>query len=628
MKGSLLFMEKIKTNWQKYAVIAITLCLFVFQMMAMSFAKIPVMAHRIIFLALVMMLVYIKEPKNSIEKVVNYIAVALLLATIVYVMLNSQRIATRIVFVHPLTFADKFLGISLIVILLEATRRIGGNVLFGLVLLFAVYGFLGKFIPGPLSHSGFTIKTFVESNFMSTGGIFGSPTGAVIEYVFYFLLFTAFLEISGGGKLFIDASLKIAGKQRGGTAKAAVIAAGLMGMISGSAVANVVAVGSLTIPIMKENGFEGDVGGGIMAAASTGGQLMPPIMGAAAFVMAETIGLSYGKIAVAAALPALFYYFGIYVMVDMYAQKNGLKGLSKEQLPNLKESVKIYGLMLIPLVVLIYFIAIGKSIMTSCLNSTVLLIVLSMVRKETRMVPKIILDALVMTVKGLPSITVPCAAAGIIISTVISSSLATKFSSVFVAISQGNIMINLIATMIVCIILGMGMPTISSYIIVSMLLVPTIIGLGVPVLAAHMFAFYFALLSFVTPPVALCAYTAAGISGSDPSKTGWKAFKYTFAGFIIPYIFIFDQALLMEGNVLNIVWDVVTTILATWVLAGAIQGWYFTKATKILRVMGVVSAVLMITPNEIQDMIGIVIGVLILIISYREKKSNANITVG
>lgn len=613
-------MEKIKTEWQKYVTIIIALCLFVFQMLAMSFAKIPVMAHRMIFLALVLILVYIKKPKNLYEKITNYISLPFLLLIIVYVVFNSQRIATRIVFVHPLLFVDKLIGICLIVLLLEATRRIGGNVLFGLVLFFVGYGFSGKYIPGPLSHSGFTVKTFIESNFMSTGGIFGSPTGAVIEYVFYFLLFTAFLEVSGGGKLFIDVSLKVAGRSRGGTAKAAVIAAGLMGMISGSAVANVVAVGSLTIPIMKENNFDADVSGGIMAAASTGGQLMPPIMGAAAFVMAETIGISYGKIAIAATLPALFYYLGIYIMVDMYAQKNGLKGLSKDKLPNLKESVKTYGLMMIPLVVLIYYIAIGKSIMTSCLNSTVLLIALSLVRKETRMLPGKILKALVLTIKGLPSITVPCAAAGIIISTVISSSLATKFSSVFVAISQGNIMLNLIATMVVCIILGMGMPTISSYIIVSMLLVPTIVGLGIPVLAAHMFAFYFALLSFVTPPVALCAYTAAGISGSDPSKTGWKAFKYTFAGFIVPFIFIFDQALLMEGNPLNIIWDVVTTILATWVLAGAIQGWYFTKASKLWRAIGLISALLMITPSETQDMIGLVLAVIVLIASFRKRK--------
>lgn len=615
-------MEKIKTEWRKYITILVAICLFTFQMLAMSFAIIPVMAHRMIFLALVLLLVYIRKPNNLYEKISNYISVPLLLAIIVYAVLNSQRIATRIVFVHQLLFVDKFFGICLIILLLEATRRIGGNVLFGLVLLFVVYGFLGKNIPGPLSHSGFSIKTFIESNFMSTGGIFGSPTGAVIEYVFYFLLFTAFLEVSGGGKLFIDASLKVAGRSRGGTAKAAVIAAGLMGMISGSAVANVVAVGSLTIPIMKDNNFEDEVSGGIMAAASTGGQLMPPIMGAAAFVMAETIGLSYGKIAIAAALPAFFYYLGIFLMVDMYAQKNGLKGLSKDKLPNIKESVKTYGLTLIPLVVLVYYIAIGKSIMTSCINSTVLLIVLSLFRKETRMLPKKILEALVLTIKGLPSITVPCAAAGIIISTVISSSLATKFSSVFVEISHGNIMINLIATMIVCIILGMGMPTISSYIIVSMLLVPTIVGLGIPVLAAHMFAFYFALLSFVTPPVALCAYTAAGIAGSDPSRTGWRAFKYTFAGFIVPYIFIFDQALLLEGNYLNIIWDFVTTALAIWVLAGAIQGWYFAKASILWRFIGLIGAILMITPSQIQDIIGTILSVIVLIISYRKNRIN------
>jgi len=618
-------MENIKNNWNKYTTVLIAITIFVFQMLAMSYAIVPVMAHRMIFLALVLIMVFIKKPKSTYEKITNYIAIPLLIAFVVYTLMNGQRIATRIVYVHKLLTTDIFFGIALVVMLLEATRRIGGNVLFGLVLIFVVYGFVGKMIPGPLSHSGFSLKTFIEANVMSTGGIFGSPIGAVIEYVFYFLLFTAFLEVSGGGKLFIDAALKLAGRSRGGTAKAAVIAAGLMGMISGSAVANVVAVGSLTMPIMMDNNFDGETSGGIMAAAATGGQLMPPIMGAAAFVMAETIGVSYGKIAIAAALPALFYYFGIYIMVDMFAQKNGLMGLTKEKLPNLKESAKKYGLLLIPLFVLVYYIAAGKSIMTACLNSTVLLLILSFVRKDTRMLPKKILDGLVVTVQGLPAITIPCAAAGIIISTVISSSLATKFSSLFVTISQGNVLVNLIATMIVCIILGMGIPTISSYIIVSMLLVPTIIGLGVPVMSAHLFAFYFALLSFVTPPVALCAYTAAGLAGADPSKTGWKAFKYTFAGFIIPFIFIFDETLLFQGSALAIIWTVITTAIAVWVLAGAIQGWYFTKASSIMRVMGLISALLMITPSETQDVIGLVMAVAILFISYRKGKSGATI---
>ncbi|MBS7526187.1 TRAP transporter fused permease subunit [Fusibacter paucivorans] len=613
-------MAYLKENWRKIAPGLITITLVVFQLLAMTLAIIPVMAHRMIFLALVLLVLFIRVPKNAYEKITNYISIPLLIALIVYATVNSDRISTRIVFVEKLLTIDKVFGMILIVLVLEATRRLAGNVLLGLVAFFMAFGFLGPHIPGVLRHSGFSIRTFVETNFMSSGGIFGAPISAVISYVFYFLLFTSFLEYSGGGKLFIDVAMKVAGRSRGGTAKASVIASGAMGMISGSAVANVVAVGSLTIPLMKNNGFDGESSAGIVAAASTGGQLMPPIMGAAAFIMAETTGISYGKIALAAALPAFFYYYGIFAQVDFYARRHKLDGLKKDQLPILKESIKKYGHLMIPLFLLIYYIGAGTSVMSAGLKSTALLIVLSFLSRETRMLPKKIMQALTATVAGLPAIAIPCAAAGIIISTVISSNLATKFSGLFVALAGGNIFISLLAVMFVCIILGMGMPTISAYIIVSMLLVPTLIELGIPVLAANLFAFYFALLSFVTPPVALSAYTAAGIANSDPSKTGWKAFKFTFAGFIIPFVFAFDPALLMEGNALWIAWSFLTTGVGVWILAGAISGWYLTKASRFEMILGAAAAIVLIIPTPVTDIIGAVCAIVVIASSLRKSK--------
>lgn len=613
-------MELVKNNWRRYALGIITIALVVFQLLAMTLAIIPVMAHRMIFLSLVLLILFIREPKSLYQKITNYISIPALIAVIIYATINSDRIQTRIVFVDKLFTFDEVFGIILILMVLEATRRLAGNVLLGLVVGFMIFGFLGPVIPGVLAHSGFSIRTFIESNFMSSGGIFGAPISAVIAYVFYFLLFTAFLEHSGGGKLFIDTAMRIAGRSRGGTAKASVIASGAMGMISGSAVANVVAVGSLTIPLMKKNGFDGESSGGIVAAASTGGQLMPPIMGAAAFIMAETTGISYGTIALGAALPAFFYYFGIFSQVDFYAQRNNLQGLKKDQLPDLKESVKKYGHLMIPLFLLIYYIAVGSSIMAAGLKSTALLIVLSFIRKETRMMPKKIMKALLATASGLPAIAIPCAAAGIIISTVITSNLATKFSSLFVSMAGGNVFISLLAVMVVCIILGMGMPTISAYIIVSMLLVPTLIELGIPVLAANLFAFYFALLSFVTPPVALSAYTAAGISNSDPSKTGWKAFRFTFAGFIIPFVFAFDPALLLEGGVLWILWSFITTCIGVWMLAGAFSNWYLVKASKVEKIIGAFAAIVLIIPTPVTDIIGLLCALAVILMSYKKRK--------
>ena len=620
-------MTDLKKTWRNHAVIIVAFGVLVLQIAAMYFTLVPVIAHRFSFVCLAMILLYLKKGKNPLEEVINFIFMAICLVSMMYVFMEAERIEQRIAFVEDLEFIDYFVGTSFIVMLLEGTRRIAGNVLFGLALVFVIYGFAGPLMPGVLAHTGFNLTIFLESNIMSTGGIFGTATGAVVNYVFYFLLFTTFLEVSGGGQLFIDTAIWLAGRYRGGTGKAEIVSSALMGMISGSAVANVVGVGSLTIPIMKKNGFHSETAGAITAAAATGGQLMPPIMGAAAFVMAETTNISYAHIALSAAIPAFFYYFGIFCQVDFYAQREGLKGQPKDQLPDIKTSCKKFLHMMFPLCLLVYYIATGKSIMMAGIITTVTLIAISFLRRETWMTPSKIVAGVVGTVRGLPSIALPCATAGLIISAVIASSLGTKLSSLFVAIAGGSIFLSLVAVMIVCIILGMGMPTISAYIIVAMLLVPSLIQLGVPLLAAHMFTFYFALLSFVTPPVALSAYTAAGIAGADPSRTGWKAFMYTFAGFIVPFVFAYDQALLMEGPVYWIIWVSFTTGLGVWILAGAIMGWFYTAASLLERLAGATLAILLIIPTYITDIIGLVGISILMFISYRKKRASLKVAI-
>lgn len=614
-------MSNLKENWRTYAIAAVAIGVLVLQILAMYFTLIPVIAHRFSFVCLAMILLYLRKGKTPLENVINWVCIAFCVFGMTYVFMEAERIELRIAFVDDMEFLDYVVGTSFIIMLLEGTRRIAGNVLFGLAVIFVGYGFAGPLMPGVLAHTGFDLTIFLESNTMSTGGVFGTATGAVVNYVFYFLLFTTFLEVSGGGQLFIDTAIWLAGRFRGGTGKAEIVSSALMGMISGSAVANVVGVGSLTIPIMKKNGFDGESAGAITAAAATGGQLMPPIMGAAAFVMAETTNISYAHIALAAALPAFFFYFGIFCQVDFYAQRHGLKGQAKEDLPDIVTSMKKYLHMMFPLGLLIYYIAAGKSIMMAGLITTGTLIVVSFLRRETWMTPDRIMKGIVGTVRGLPSIALPCATAGLIISAVIASSLGTKLSSLFVAIAGGSIFLSLVAVMIVCIILGMGMPTISAYIIVAMLLVPSLIQLGVPLLAAHMFAFYFALLSFVTPPVALSAYTAAGIAGADPSRTGWKAFMFTFAGFIVPYVFAYDQAILMEGSALWIVWVSFTCGLGVWVLAGSIMGWFYSKASLLERLAGAAFAVCLIAPDTITDVIGLVGIAMLLMFSYKKKRA-------
>ncbi|MDR1660019.1 MAG: TRAP transporter fused permease subunit [Desulfovibrio sp.] len=609
-----------KENLRTYAGALVAISVLVLQIAAMYFNLVPVIAHRYSFVALAMILLFLKKGKNTAEAAINWLCIAMCIFGIGYMFMEAGRIELRIAFVEDLEYLDYIVGFSFIIMLLEGTRRIAGNVLFVLALIFVIYGFAGPYMPGVLAHTGFSPSIFLESNTMSTGGVFGTATGAVVNYVFYFLLFTTFLEVSGGGQLFIDTAIWLAGRFRGGTGKAEIVSSALMGMISGSAVANVVGVGSLTIPIMKRNGFDNATAGAITAAAATGGQLMPPIMGAAAFVMAETTGISYANIALSAALPAIFYYFGIFCQVDFYAQRHGLRGQPKELLPDIKSSAKRYLHMMFPLGLLIYYIAEGKSIMMAGLITTGTLIAVSFLRRETWMTPDRILKGVVGTVRGLPSIALPCATAGLIISAVIASSLGTKLSGLFVAIAGSSIFLSLAAVMIVCIILGMGMPTISAYIIVAMLLVPSLIQLGVPLLAAHMFTFYFALLSFVTPPVALSAYTAAGIAGADPSKTGWVAFMFTFSGFIVPYIFAYDQALFLDGSPLWIIWVSFTAGLGIWTLAGSIMGWFFTGAGIAERLAGAVSAIMLIIPTVTTDIAGLGGIALVLLFSYRKKR--------
>ena len=605
-------------GWRCWAERALAVSILIFQLMAMSFAIVPVMIHRTVFLSLCMLLVCIRPAKTKWEKLTNWAMGTIMVLQIAYTLWETERITMRIPFIDDPTSMDLFFGIALILIIMETTRRAAGLSLTVIVAVFLAYGFLGPWIPGALGHRGFTLADFVDTQVLSPGGIFGQPIGAVIAYVFYFILFTSFLEVSGGGKLFIDFALRVAGWARGGPAKAAVIASGAMGTISGSAVANVVGVGAFTIPLMKRMGFAPHVAGGIEAAASTGGQLMPPVMGAAAFVMSEVTGISYGQIALSAAIPAVLYYLGIFFQVDFYAQSAGLRGMTKAELPDLKESTRRYGHLMIPLFALIYFMGIGNSLMSAGLKATVMLIVLSFLRKDTRMFPMKCLDGLVYAIKTLPSVAIPCAAAGIIIGIVISSNLGLQFSSFFIAMAAGSTFLTLLAIMVVCIILGMGMPTISAYIIVVLLMVPSVIQLGVPLLAAHMFVFYFSLLSFVTPPVALAAYTASGIANADAAKTGWLAFQFTLGGFIIPFVIANDQALLMQGPIYWIIWRTLITALGIYVLGGAAMGWYFTKATVFERVLGVFAAVLLVIPSAITDYVGLALCIFVLVIQHRK----------
>ena len=386
-------------------------------------------------------------------------------------------------------------------------------------------------MPGLLAHRGLSLERFIDLQVLSPNGIFGLPIGVSAELVFYFILFGAFLERSGGGELFSDMAYSVTGRVRGGAAKASLVSSALYGTISGSAVANVVVDGMITIPLMKRSGFQPHFAAAVEAVASTGGQIMPPVMGAAAFILAQIVGVSYWQVAIAAAIPAFLYYVALFFAIDFESAKRGLVGLTKAELPDVKTGLKLRIHLIIPLALLVYYIIAGTIMpVTAVLRALAAVVIISFLRRATWMTPARILGALEKGAKESVSVAIPCAVAGIIIGVVINSGLGLKFTDIMLFLSGGYLPVTLILVMIAVIILGMGMPTSAAYLMAAILMAPALINLGVPTLAAHLFIFYFAVISMITPPVALASYAAASIGEADLWKTGIAGMKIAFPG--------------------------------------------------------------------------------------------------
>jgi TRAP transporter 4TM/12TM fusion protein len=556
-------------------------------------------------------LVFLNYPtfkEGKISRVLDAFLAVFTFAIGIYLILNFQRFSTRIPFVHSATAWDIFLGISLVILLLEACRRTVGLSLTVIAILFIVYGFAGKYMPGLLAHRGLSVERFVDLQVLSPNGIFGLPIGVSAELVFYFILFGAFLERSGGGELFSDLAYSVTGRFRGGAAKTSVVSSALYGTISGSAVANVVVDGMITIPLMKRSGFNPAFASAVEAVASTGGQIMPPVMGAAAFILAQIVGVSYWEVAIAAAIPACLYYVALYFAIDFESVKRGLLGLSKAELPDVKTGLKLRIHLLIPLAIMVYYIVSGEvTPVTAAFRAILVTVAVSFLRKATRMGPQRLLAALEKGGKEAGSVAVPCAVAGVVIGVVINSGLGLKFTDLMIYFSGGVLIITLILVMVAVIILGMGMPTSAAYLLAAILMAPALINLGVAPLAAHMFIFYFAVISMITPPVALAAYAAASIGEADLWETGIAAFKIAIPGFLIPFIFVYDNGLLLKGPWVEIVWRTLITIIGVIGLAGSIMGYYARRTTLFDRVLLFIGSILLILPEKITDFMGLAI---------------------
>lgn len=547
----------------------------------------------------------------------DWVFVLFSLVVVVYVFVTFKALTGR-AGVFP-TREDVIVGTLLVLVVIEAVRRSTGLVLPIVSAAFVVYVFVGPYLPGLLAHKGFSFSTLISFLF-SDNGIYGVPLGVSARYVYLFILFGAFIEASGIGKFIINLGLSIAGSKRGGPAKVSIITSALFGTASGSSVANVMVDGVINIPLMKATGFKPTVAGGVEAMNSTGGQIVPPVMGAAAFLMADIIGVPYSKIAIAAVGPALLYYVAAYWMIDLYAAQSRLFGLPKEQLPRFVAIMRRHGYMLIPLVVLLYMVmAMGASPFRAALAALALTVVVSWLRADTRLSLRKIIGAMEDGAKRTIEIGATCAAAGIIVGVLSLTGLGGKFSELLVNVAGGNLLLVLIATMVVAIILGMGMPTTAAYAIGASVLAPALIGLGVTKLGAHMFLLYFAVISAVTPPVALAAFAAASIAKAPMWPTGIQATRLSIAGFLIPYMFVYGPALLLGQRPWpESVLALVTGTIGTLCLAGAVIGYLLRPATWPERGILLGAALALIRPGLTTDLVGF--GLLALVILWQRSR--------
>lgn len=535
-----------------------------------------------------------------------------------YILLNWKRIAAN---TGMTTQIDIVFGVIAVLVVLEATRRAIGPVLAGLGVLFLAYAFLGHLIPGALGHRQYSLNRIMSFMYTGTEGIYGTAMNVSAQYVALFVLFGAMLEAFGGGELFVNLAYSLTGKMRGGPAKASVVSSALMGTMSGSAVANVVTTGAFTIPLMKKNGYSPTSAAAVEAVASTGGQIMPPVMGAAAFLMAEMTGVSYGKICMAALIPAIFYFLSIFLMVDLEAKRENIPVADDSEILPIWKVLKSGGYLLLPLILLIALIISGKSAIFAAAYSIGAILVVDLIFNRDRIhMPQRFFKAVAKGMKGVISVAAACACAGIICGIISLTGIGSKFSSLMLSIAGDNIFIALLMTMLASLVLGCGLPTTAAYMVLATLAVPALTKIGVPMLAAHLFVLYFGSISTITPPVALSAYAGAALAGANPNKVGFRAFRFGLIAFIIPFMFVYSSPLLLEGSILAIAQGVLTGCIGVLCIAMCVQGFLIGPAGTIERIAAFAAGLLLIFSGLVTDLIGVALFVIILLLQMLRKK--------
>jgi len=556
--------------------------------------------HLLFALTLVFLLYPVKPRGAAAWRSIDLVLLALGYGFVLHIFTNYEYFINRIIYIDDLTIADKFYAVIAVVIVLEATRRVIGLALPLTAVAFLIYA---------IGFTRITPQVLMEQLYFSTEGIFGSTLGVSASYVMLFVLFGSFMERSGTGQLFMDFSMSLTGHTAGGPGKVAIVSSALFGTVSGSAVANVMVDGPITIPLMKRTGFRPPFAAAVEAVASTGGQIMPPVMGAAAFVMAEFLAVPYAQVALWAAIPALLYYVSLFFAVHFDAKRYKLAGVPKSELPRFLKVMAVRGHLFVPIFVVLIGLILGYSAPLCALAGALACIPMALLRASTRggIGWRNVFDALVDGARNTLSVAMACACAGIVIGCVTITGLGITFTEFVIVLAQSSLIAALVLTAIAGIVLGMGMPTTPSYIVMVSLLVPAIIKLGAIAPAAHMFAFYFAILSAITPPVALAVFAAAGLAKSDLWATGWQAVRIAAATYIVPFMFIYEPSLMLIGDWFESVTSTVSAVIGVMCLAAGLQGYLLREARWWERAVLVVAALLLIKPGYISDAIGVVL---------------------
>lgn len=647
---------RILSGWQGKLVALIAVAMSCFHFYTSGFGLLLAQKQGAVHLAFTLALVFLlypassKQSKTSGIPFYDFILGAIGVASALYLVVFFNELVTR---AGLPTQTDLIMGFLLIATLLEATRRISNPVLPCLAIIALLYCYFGRSMPNMLAHRGFNVARIVNHMYLGTEGIFGTPLEVSSTFVFMFILFGAVLEKTGLGKFIIDLSLALAGWSTGGPAKVAVVSSGLMGTVSGSSVANVCTTGMFTIPLMKSVGYEPYFAGAVEAVASTGGQIMPPVMGAAAFIMAQILGVPYIEVAIAAVVPALLYYFAVMVQVHFEACRLGLRGIPWKQLPPLGPLLKTKGFLLIPLVAIIYFLLAGYTPLKAAFNGILVSFVLSWLNKETRLTPAKLYDAFQSGARSAIGVACACATVGMVVGMGTLTGLALKIAGAIVAMAEvspdGSLaalgaslfslapgaevtaetaalaltkIFTLFFTMIASLILGMGLPTTANFIVTSTMAAPALFLLGVPPMAAYMFVFYFGIAADLTPPVALAAYAGAGIAGSDPMKTGVTSFKLALAGFLVPYIYVYNPMLLfIDVEPFYMAQAICTALIGVFLLAMFTIGYFKAHLAWYMRALAFVGAICLLIPGTMSDLFGLaVLGVIYVMQTAKAKK--------